>query len=76
MKTDIKQQLHNLIDNCDNEILLTEAKELLESTENDWWNELDEKDKTLLINSETQYEKGNYISHKKLMQEIKEWIKK
>ena len=36
MQTDIKQQLHNLIDNCDNEILLTEAKELLESKENDW----------------------------------------
>jgi len=36
METEIKQQLHNLIDNCDNEILLTEAKELLESKENDW----------------------------------------
>lgn len=76
METKIKQELHNLIENCDNEILLTEAKELLESTENDWWNELNEIDKNLLINSETQYEKGNYISHEKLMQEIKEWIKK
>lgn len=76
MKTEIKQQLHNLIDNCDNEALLTEAKELLESEENDWWDKLDETDKTLLINSETQYERGNYTSHQKLMQEIKEWIKK
>lgn len=76
MEIEIKQQLHKLIDNCDNEVLLAEAKELLESNENDWWDKLDEIDKTLLINSETQYEKGNYISHQKLMQEVKEWIKK
>ncbi|MEO8823886.1 MAG: hypothetical protein ABI366_09940 [Ginsengibacter sp.] len=76
MKTNIKQELYSLIDNCDNEILLTEAKVLLESTENDWWNDLNEIDKTLLINSEIHYEKGNYISHKKLIQEIKERIKK
>ncbi len=31
MDTQIKIELHQLIDNCENEVLLTEAKELLQS---------------------------------------------
>jgi hypothetical protein len=37
----VKQELHKLIDDCDNEILLKEAKELLSSsTVKDWLEEL------------------------------------
>ena len=71
----IKKELHQLIDSCENELLLSEAKELLQSS-NDWWNELSETDKSLLMESEAAYESGKFTSHDKLMQEIKGWKKK
>lgn len=42
MTADIKNELHKLIDNCDNELLLSEAKALPESGPEvkDWWDEL------------------------------------
>jgi hypothetical protein len=76
METQIKKELHQLIDNCENEIL-TEAKDLLQSeSANDWWDELSETDKDLLMESEKEYEKGKFITHASLMQEFKEWKKK
>ena len=78
MNTEIKNELHKLIDNCDNELLLSEAKELLESNKEikDWWDELTEEDKNLVMESEAEYEKGNFISHKDLMQQFEAWKKK
>jgi len=78
MNADIKNELHQLIDNCDNELLLSEAKTLLESEKEikDWWDELTEEDKTLVMESEAEYEKGKYISHKDLMQQAEAWKKK
>ncbi len=58
-------------------MLLAEAKELLQSTDvKDWWDELTQEDKNLVIESETEYQKGNFISHKNLIQEFKEWKEK
>ena len=72
-----KQELHQLIDNCDNEILLEEAKQLLLSPSvKDWWNELTQEDKNLVMESEAQYGQGNFTSHHELMQEFAEWRKK
>ena len=72
-----KQELHQLINTCDNEILLSEVKELLKSEEaNDWWDDLTLEDKNLILESEIQYEKGNFISHDKLVQQFEEWKKK
>ena len=70
MNTDIKNQLHKLIDNCDNELLLSEAKALLESGKEvkDWWDELIDEDKNRVMESEAEYEKGNFVSHNELMQ--------
>jgi hypothetical protein len=77
METQIKKDLHQLIDNCENEMLLAEAKELLETPfSNDWWDELSDGDKSLLLKSEAEYEKGQVINHTTLMQEFKEWRKK
>ena len=72
-----KEQLHQLIDNCDNQILLEEAKQLLLSSSiTDWWKDLTSEDKNLLLESEAQYQQGNFISHQQLMQEFDEWKKK
>jgi hypothetical protein len=78
MNSDIKMELHKLIDNCDSELLLAETKALLESknTIKDWWDELTEEDKNLVMESETEYETGNFISNKNLMQQFEEWKKK
>ena len=77
MNHSIKQELHQLVDKCDNEELLEEAKVLLEiSGTGDWWDELSEEDKNLVQESEMQYSKGDFISHQELMQRFEEWKKK
>jgi hypothetical protein len=59
-------------------MLLSEAKSLLESEKEvkDWWDELTEEDKNLVMESEAEYEKGNFILHKDLMQQFETWKKK
>jgi hypothetical protein len=78
MNSDIKTELHKLIDNCDNELLLLETKTLLESGNEikDWWDDLTEEDKNLVMESEAEYEKGNFISNAELMQQYRTWKKK
>ena len=78
MSIDIKNELHKLIDDCNNELLLQETKTLLESGNEikEWWDELTEEDKNLVMESEAEYEKGNFISHKELMQQFEAWKKK
>ncbi len=72
-----KQELHQLIDNCDNQILLEEAKQLLlSSSVKDWWNDLTQEDQNLLLESEVQYQHDNFVGHQQLMQEFEEWKKK
>jgi len=75
MSNSIKQELHELVEKCDNEILLEEARELLES-DKDCWDELSETDRNLVMESEVQYSKGDFINHKELMQRFEEWKKK
>ena len=69
MEIQLKQELHQLVDQCDNKELLEEAKILLEagSNEKDWWDELTDADKSQLMESEAQYGKGDFISHEELM---------
>lgn len=78
MDMPIKKELHQLIEQCDNELILEEAKALLETDKSvdDWWDELNEADKNLVKESETQYGKGNYINHQELMQRFEEWKRK
>ncbi len=72
-----KQELHQLINTCDNEIVLAEVKDLLQSEDvKDWWDDLNPEDKNLVLESEMQYEKGNIITHATLLQQFEEWKKK
>lgn len=73
----IKQELHQLVDNCNNEILLEEAKVLFQTgNETDWWDDLSEEDKKMVIESEAEYCKGDFINHEELMMRFQEWKKK
>ena len=78
MDKPIKQELHQLVDNCNNELILEEAKLLLQGDRGvkDWWDELTEEDKSLVMESETSYGKGDFISHNELMQQFEKWKKK
>ena len=75
MDNSIKKEIHELVDKCNDEQLLNETKELL-STAGDWFDELSEEDKNLLMESEVQYSKGDFISHTELMQRFEQWKKK
>ncbi|HRO43171.1 MAG TPA: hypothetical protein PL009_10075 [Flavipsychrobacter sp.] len=73
----IKQQLHLLIDRCNDELILKEAKAVFENiSETDWWNDLTEEDRILIRESETQYEHGNYRSHIEIGKDLDSWKKK
>ena len=77
MSDNKKDELYKLIDDCTNESVLYETQGLLESEKgmSNWWNELSYEDKYMLIESENEYEKENFILHKKLMQqfEVRKW---
>jgi hypothetical protein len=75
LNNSIRQELHQLVDKCSNTLLLEEAKALLQ-TDKDWWEELTDEDKNLVLESEVQYRKGNFISHQELMKRFGEWKKK
>jgi hypothetical protein len=75
MEKPIKQELHELVDKCDKEYLLDEAKAVLENDQAayDWWDELTEEDKNVVKESEVEYGRGNYISHEELLKRFEEW---
>jgi len=72
MSTRIKEDLHLMIDLCNNRSLLEEAKSLLQDLEpqKDWWDDLTEEDQTLVRESEAEYKRGNFITFSELMQQI------
>ena len=78
MNTDLKQKLHLLIDNCNDEYLLEEAKAVLESDKSgkDWWDELSEEDKEQFLEGEEEHEQGHSVTHHRLMHQFGEWKKK
>jgi hypothetical protein len=74
MDTLIKHELHELIDQCDSEWLLEDARALLQCDKRDtkdWWDDLTEEDQNLVLESERQYGEGNFISHEELMKEFR-----
>lgn len=78
MNPDLKQKLHALVDNCNDEFLLEEAKAVLESDQSgkEFWDELDEEDKDIFLGTEEEHEQGHSITHHRLMHQFNEWKKK
>jgi hypothetical protein len=73
METLIKQELHQLIKDCTDESVLEEAKILLQDDMKvDWWDDLTEEDQNRVMESEAQYERGEFISHEELMKHTKQ----
>ncbi len=78
MNPDLKQKLHQLVDQCNDEYLLEEAKAVLESDESgkEFWEELDEEDKESFLGVEEEHEQGHTITHIRLMHQFDNWKKK
>jgi len=78
MTSDLKQKLHKLIDNCNDEFLLEEARAVLESpqTSQEFLNELDDEDSDAFVEGEEEHEQGHRATHHRLMHQFGEWKKK
>ena len=78
MDPNLKQKLHQLVDNCNDDFLLEEARAVLESdnTGKEFWNELDEEDKDSFRELEDEHEKGHSLTHNRLKHQFEEWKKK
>jgi hypothetical protein len=75
--TSVKEQLHHLVDLCNDELLLEEAKAILEtSPTGDWWDDLSAEDKNRVQESEHQYERKEFVTHSELLKRYEEWKKK
>jgi len=76
MATSIKQKLHTLIDNIDNESLLTQVYELIykknSSKEGDLWNKLTlQQQEEVLLSLEESNDTNNLISNDGVKKSIK-----
>ena len=76
MAPDLKQKLHLLIDSCNDELFLEEARAVLESTEtaNEFFDELDEEDRDSFLEGEDEHDKS--VTHHRLMNQFEAWKKK
>lgn len=74
MQVNLKQELHHLIDSCNTESALLEAKEILSNTNDvDWWNDLtshQQKDIEKLLNESDEL---NTISHNDFLTLTQKW---
>ena len=78
MNPELKQKIHSLVDNCNDELLLEEVKAVLESDQSgkEFWNDLEEEDKDSFLEAEEEHEKGHSLTHNRLMHQFSEWKKK
>ena len=67
-----KQELHQLIDLCDNKSQLEDIRSILQDQDAsyDWWDELSEEEQSQVRESEEQYQRGEYISFSELMSQL------
>lgn len=71
----LKDTIHQLVEECNDEVVLSNAIEILEHSRNkqDWWQELNEEQRQLTLTSLDQSANGETISHEMLRDKI--WAK-
>jgi hypothetical protein len=73
----LKSQLHQLIEDADEQELLEIYKKINpEPGSGNWWAELSETQKARILESEQQYRKGEVISNEAVLQKIQQWLQK
>jgi len=79
MAISIKQKLHNLIDNIENESILNQVYELIykknASAENDLWSKLStEQQQEVLLSLEESNDPNNLTSQEEVKKAHKKWL--
>jgi hypothetical protein len=76
MAPELKQTLHKLIDSCNDEFLLEEARSVLESpqTGKDFLEELDDEDRDSFLEGEDEHDKS--VTQHRLLHQFDAWKKK
>lgn len=76
MAPDLKQKLHKLIDSCNDDFLLEEARAVLESpaTAGEFFGELEEEDRDSFVEGEDEHDNG--ARHHRMMHQFEAWKKK
>jgi hypothetical protein len=76
MAPDLKQKLHKLIDSCNDEFLLEEARAVLESPQasDAFFDELDEEDRESFVEGEEEHD--NSVTQHRMKHQFEAWKKK
>lgn len=67
---ELKSFLHQLIEGTSDDNTLKKVFHLLTEVQNDWWNELSESEKEKTLQSISQANKGETLSHKNVTQQL------
>lgn len=72
---DLKEKIHQLVENCSDDSVLHNTLEVLEqaNADKDWWDELTEEQKKKTLASLEQADNGQTITHENLRRQI--WAK-
>ncbi len=73
MNYSIKEELHKLIDKCEEEAVLYEIKERLSGNEKDWWDELSKEEQDEIIEADRQVQLGNYYTQDQVHKMMEQW---
>ena len=68
--SEIKNRLHELIENSSNRQVLEKIYQELSSGEDDWWHSLTTNQKLRLQESEEQYKTGQVVSNEAVLKKI------
>ena len=73
---EIKNRLHELIENSNDRHVLEKIYQELSSEEDDWWHSLTTNQKLRLQESEEQYKTGQVVSNEAVLKKIAAWLQK
>lgn len=76
MEYSIKEELHKLIDTCQEEAVLYEIKERLSGNEKDWWDELTEEEQEEILETTKRVDAGIKFSDEHAQNIFKKWLEK
>lgn len=71
-----KNEIHKLVDMCEDEAILYEIKERLSGNGKDWWDELSKEEQDEILESTKQVEAGHFTTNEEAMKIFDKWLKK
>ena len=71
-----KNEIHQLIDKCEDDDVLQEIMHLLNGNE-DWWDtDLTKEEQNEILESSREVDAGNYVTNEDVMKKFDKWLKK